>query len=190
MGAIGRTSRGNINLDFAVGISLFMLAFFSSFAYLNQEYMERLSNERQMQADSELENALAAVPKALFEKRVILVEGYSENELVVLPGYGADLVLDSSGKPVCYDERLEGFVANISGRAEFYAYLTSDYFVHDFCTAGPFYNRLEEKISSPIYLEALTSVPRFEGRGETCSRRVVSVLTSDGFEEAVAEFCI
>lgn len=185
--------RGDLSIDFAVGTALFIFAFVAAYAYINYEYGARMSHE----ADESSRIRIAAVaenlPRETIEKRIVIAEGKSENEFINLSGYEAKLVLDNNGEPVCFDHNLGGFVANVSGRAEFYIYSASadsDIPVRS-CSVNPkaANDWIQEKVSSPVYLSVFTKAPQTNSSGSYCEKLLLNYLSDLGFEEEYLNVC-
>ncbi|MGC9310650.1 MAG: hypothetical protein ACP5E4_02905 [Candidatus Aenigmatarchaeota archaeon] len=187
---MGGGLRGNINVDFAVAVAMFLFALVSVFAYIGSQYDSRIWLEEELAA-SLLQGGGAGLPqKVPFEMRIIRVEGYSSGEFVSLSGYDIDLILDEKGEFLCFDGEKEGFVANISGSRTFYLYSTKEAFEKERCIIGEINDRLGEKISSPVYLELFTELPVTETAVGECEQIPVVYLPRHGFKSGFVKSCI
>jgi hypothetical protein len=185
--------RGNINVDFAVGVALFLFALTSAFIYIHSE-QGRAIDSQNIQANAlTIENALLSIEKVDFEKRIIAVEGYSNSEYINISGLGAVLILDGEGNSICFDEDAGGFVADISGYEEFYIYSSSfskGKINRNICPLESYSDRLLEKVSSPIYLRLIAGRPDLMNQGNFCEKRLLSYIEGDGIRGEFFEVCV
>lgn len=183
--------KGDFYVDFAVAVFLFMIAFTSVFSYISSEYSYRQDYERNEAQKMEIDQVIRNLSGAEVEKRLVIASGFSQNEFVNLSGLDTDLVLDEAGEPVCFNKGLEGFVANISGESVFSVFSTKERLSGraNYCALGSFANRLDELVSSPIYLQVLFEQPA-ETQGEYCEIRQLSRLSDSGFEKAPVKICV
>lgn len=187
---MGRVLGGNINVDFAVGLFLFLLAFTSVFAYLNSVSATKVSSEGLETSHLEAKLAFENLPWVDFEKSLVYVSGHSSLEFVNLSGYDVDLVVDSEGDALCYDSELGGFVANITGTEVFWVYSTGEFFHKNPCELGEYSDRLDERITSPIYERLLIGKPDNESAGDYCEKFPINYLTDDALIYGCVLLCV
>jgi len=179
--------KGDLYVDFAIATFLFLLAFSLVFYYLNSEMNSEIENEKMENARLKIRNLIDALQKETVEKRIIIVEGISQNEFINLSGYDIDVILDENNNRICFDQELKGFVANISGKREFYLYSLNRDIERYTCEITNFNNTLEEKISSPIYESYILETPNYQG--EICEEITLLVFSKYGPEEKSFRIC-
>jgi hypothetical protein len=156
--------KGDFYVDFAIATVLFIMAFSCFFYYYNSELDLRIQEEYKENANLEITHITDSLPKENVEKRIIIVEGYSNNEFVNLSGYDIDLILNEDSERVCFDTNLQGFLANISGKDMFYLYsLARDLNEYNCNVAGMINNTAIEKISSPVYENYVINIGNYSG---------------------------
>jgi hypothetical protein len=186
--------RGNLEVDFAVGTALFIFAFVAAFSYINYEYNSRLSHESDEASRLKIAHLMESLPKQSVEKRIIVAEGYSENEFVNLSEYRIDLVLDEKGGSICFDKGLGGFIADVSGTRTFSLY-SVDFagmeIERNLCriNLSAANNNIHEKVSSPVYLELFAQAPSINSSGSHCDKIPVSYFSGKGIEEKLIDVC-
>jgi hypothetical protein len=179
--------KGDIYMDFAIATFLFILAFSLVFYYYNYELNSKIENEKIENANLKIQNIIGSLPMEEIEKRIIVVEGNSNNEFVNLSGYDIDLILDENNNRICFDQDLKGFIVNISGRKEFYLYSLDKNINKYTCNIVNFNNTLAEEISSPIYESYLLEIPNYSGK--ICEQRIILVFSEYGPEEKNLRIC-
>jgi hypothetical protein len=186
--------RGDISLDFAVGSALFIFAFAAAFSYINYEYSSSMGHESDELSKLKIGQVVENLPWQAVEKRIVYLEGNSQNEFVDLSGYKIDLILDERGEPACFDKDLEGFTADVSGTRIFYLYSFSNGSKVDPDLCRPkiiaLSDNIKEKISSPIYLNALTNMPEINSSGKYCEKIPVTYFSGKEIEEKYLDICV
>jgi len=180
--------KGDIYIDFAVATFLFFLVFSAVFYYLNSEINSEITNKKIENAKLKIQNIINSMQKETVEKRIVIVEGISQNEFINLSGYDIDLILDENNNRICFDQNLNGFIANISGRREFYLYSLNRNIDRHTCNISSFNNSLNEKISTPIYEIYFLEVPSHPG--EICEERTFLIFSEYGPKEKNSKICI
>jgi len=180
--------KGDLYIDFAIAMVLFVIAFSGIFYYYNSELNSRIQNEKKENAYLKIQNIFNSLKKEIVEKRIILVGGNSINEFINLSGYDIDLILDTSGKKICFDQNLEGFITNISGESRFYLYSTKKDINKYICTITNFNNTLDKKISTPIYEEFFIDPGNYTG--EFCEQRTLLIFSENGPIEKKIKICV
>jgi len=91
--------KGDLYIDFAVAIFLFVFAFVSIFYYIDSEVNLKIQNEKSQIDELKIQKIFNSFPKELVEKRIILVPGSGTNEFINLSNYDIDCLLYTSPSP-------------------------------------------------------------------------------------------
>jgi len=184
--------KGDLDIDFAIGTTLFIFAFVAAFSYLNYEYSAHLSHETRESSRLKIAQIIEDIPKEQIEKRIVIAEGYSENGFVNLSDYRIDLILDEDGLPICFDKDLRGLAANISGTRTFSIYSAKSPTSRFLCQVvlNSTSDWIKVTVSSPIYIEAFTNAPLVNSTGSYCEKVPLIYFSGSGFEEKYLNVCV
>jgi len=181
--------KGDLYIDFAVAIFLFVFAFVLIFYYFTSQTDLKIQTEKMQTAKLKIQNLFDSLPKELVEKRIILVPGSGTNEFINLSNYDIDLILDENNNVICFDKNLKGFVANVSN-SKFYLYSTKADITKKTCEIQNFSDRMEEKISSPIYEEFFINLPKTNKTGNYCDIKPILIFSGNGLKKEKIKICI
>jgi len=181
--------KGDLYIDFAVAIFLFVFAFVSIFYYIDSEVNLKIQNEKSQIDELKIQKIFNSFPRELVEKRIILVPGSGTNEFINLSNYDIDLILDENNNVICFDKNLKGFVANVSN-SKFYLYSTNADITKKTCEIQNFSDRMEEKISSPIYEEFFINLPKTNKTGNYCDIKPILIFSGNGLKKEKIKICV
>lgn len=181
--------RGDLYIDFAVAMALFMFAFISIFYYFDSQADLKVQAEEMQTSEIEIRNIFDSLPREKVQKRIILINGSVTNEFVNLSGYDIDLILNEDGDVICFDPDLEGFVANVSD-TKFYLYSIKIKVNKETCEIHNFSDRINEKISTPIYEEFFTDLPKVNQTGKYCDINPILIFSGEGLKEEKIKICV
>ncbi len=179
--------KGDFYIDFAVAAVLFVLAFSSIFFYYNSEFDLKIQDETKETASLKIQNIIDSLERETVEKRIIIINGSSNNEFVNLSGYDIDLILYENENRKCFDPHLEGFITNVTTEKKFYLYSTEKFINKHTCQITNFTNSLSEQISTPIYEEYVERAGTYEG--SYCEQKTFLKFTEYGPEELKTKIC-
>jgi len=181
--------KGDLYIDFAVAIFLFIFAFVSIFYYIESEVNLKIQNEKSQINELKIQKIFNSLPKEHVQKRIILVTGSGTNEFINLSNYDIDLILDEDNNVICFDKNLKGFVANVSN-SKFYLYSTKANITKKTCEIQNFSNRIKEKISSPIYEEFFINLPKINKTGNYCDIKPILIFSGNGLKKEKIKICV
>ena len=181
--------KGDLYIDFAVAIFLFVFAFVSIFYYIDSEVNLKIQNEKSQIDELKIQKIFNSFPRELVEKRIILVPGSGTNEFINLSNYDIDLILDENNNVICFDKNLKGFVANVSN-SKFYLYSTKADITKKTCEIQNFSNKIKEKISSPIYEEFFINLPKTNKTGNYCDIKPILIFSGNGLKKEKIKICV
>lgn len=181
--------KGDLYIDFAVAMALFVFAFVSIFYYLDSQADLKIQSEEMQSSELKIQNIFSSLPREPVEKRIILVNGSATNEFINLSGYDIDLILDEDNNVVCFDPDLKGFVANVSD-SKFYLYSTKTRIDREICEIQNFNDKIDEKISTPVYEEFFTSIPEVNKTGKFCNIKPILIFSGEGLKEEKIKICV
>ena len=181
--------RGDLYIDFAVAMALFVFAFVSIFYYLDSQADLKIQSEELQVYHLKIQDIFDSLPREQVLKRIILAEGSSTNEFVNLSDYDIDLILDENNDAVCFDPDLEGFVANVSD-TKFYLYSTKTRLNREICEIQNFNDELDEKISTPIYEDFFMELPDVNKTGNFCNTKPILIFSGKGVKKENLKICV
>ncbi len=181
--------RGDLYIDFAVAIALFMFAFVSIFYYLDSQADLKIQSEEMQRSELKIQNIFDSLPREQVLKRIILAQGSSTNEFINLSDYDIDLILDEDSDIICFDQNLKGFVANVSD-SKFYLYSIGTNINKETCEIHNFSDGIDEKISTPIYEEFFVDLPKINQTGKFCNIKPILIFSGEGLREEKIKICV